>query len=133
MNVSTVSIDRHTLRSRLSVALALCALTALGARAHAAELDPITINPPTVVKIDRDPAFAPTEKVTVTASIAVDAETLRNKSGVVLLKDRVREAAREACAAADPTELDDGTCVYNAVKGAKPQVAAAIARARAPA
>jgi UrcA family protein len=58
------------------------------------------------------------------------AETLRNASGVVLLKDRVLEAAYKACNAADPLTPDDGTCVREAVKSAQPQVDAAIAHAR---
>jgi UrcA family protein len=60
--------------------------------------------------------------VTVNARIAVDMETLKNKSGVVLLKDRVEEAAYKACYAADPLTGDDGTCVANAMKSAKAQV-----------
>jgi UrcA family protein len=118
-------------RDRLSIALAIGALTVLGAAAHAEDLDPITISTPSVKIIGHDEATrAPIEDVTVQARIAADAETLRNESGVALLKDRVVEAARKACFAADPSTLDDGTCVQQAVKAAKPQVAAAIAQAR---
>lgn len=49
---------------------------------------------------------------------------------VVMLKDRVLQAAHQACEAADPYMQDDGTCVRYAVKAAQPQVDAAIANAR---
>jgi hypothetical protein len=58
-------------------------------------------------------------------------DTLKNHSGVVLLKDRVAEAATKACFAANPVDEDDGSCIHNAIANAKPQVAAVIARARA--
>lgn len=122
----------RTLRSGVSVLVAICTLTAFGQRAHAAELDPITISAPELHRVGREAATgAPIDKVTVQARIAVDSETLKNDSGVVLLKDRVVQAAQQACAAADRTEPDDGTCVRAAVKAAKPQVDAVIAHARA--
>jgi len=131
MKVSIVSIHPNILRSGLTVALAIGALTVLGARAHALDLDPITISAPIVKTVGHDLASeAPIKERTVTAQIAVDAETLQNDSGVVLLKDRVFEAARKACNAADPFTPDDETCVIEAVKSAQPQVEAAIARAR---
>jgi UrcA family protein len=118
-------------RSRLPIALAIGALTVLGAAAHAEDLDPITVSTPSVKIIGHDEATrAPIEDVTVQARIAADPQTLRTKSGVVLLKDRVMEAARKACYAADPSTFDDGTCLHQAVKAAQPQVAAAIAQAR---
>jgi len=131
MKVSTVSIQPNVLRGSLTVALAIGALTVLTARAHAAELDPITLSAPTVKVVGHDPATeAPIEKRTVTARIAADAETLTMDSGVVLLKDRVLEAAYKACNAADPLSQDDGTCVHDALKSAQQQVDAAVAQAR---
>ena len=131
MKVSTASIDSRILRGGLSVMLAIGALAVLTTRAHAPELDPITLSAPTTQIVGRESvAGAPIEKTTVNARIAADAETLTMDSGVVLLKDRVLEAASEACHAAAPFKLDDGTCVRDAVKAAQPQVAAAIARAR---
>lgn len=47
-----------------------------------------------------------------------------------LLKAKVYEAARKACNATDPLTPGDATCIQEAVKSAKPQVDAAIARAR---
>jgi UrcA family protein len=113
----------------IPILLAMCALTALNAAA--AELDPITVSAPIVKNLARETATQiPIEDITVQARIAVDKETLRNDSGVVLLKDRVREAAYKACAAADPFMTDDGTCVREAEKSAQPQVDAVIASAR---
>ncbi len=115
----------------LSVALAIGALTVLGAVAHADELDPITVSAPVVKIVGHDQATdAPIEDITVQAQIAADAETLRNESGVVLLKDRVLEAAQKVCAAADPSVLEHGTCIREAMKAVEPQIAAAIAQAR---
>jgi UrcA family protein len=131
MNFSTVAIHPNTLRSGLSVALAIGALAVLSTRAHAAEFDPITVSAPTVETMGYDFALeGPIEKTTVTARIAVDAQTLTMDSGVTLLQDRVLEAANQACSAADPFTLDDDTCVREAVRAAQPQVDAAIARAR---
>lgn len=131
MKVSIGTLHSNLPRSALATALAIGALTVLNARVHAAELDPITLSPPIVKEVKQDATSEiPTKDVTVNAAIEVDMETLRNDSGVVLLKDRVEEAAYKACNAADPLEPDDGTCVHHAVKAAQPQVAAVIARAR---
>ena len=131
MKVSTMSIHPTLLRSGLAVALAIGALTVLNVRAHAANLDPITVSAPVVKTIGRDMVTEGSiEDITVTAHIAVDAETLRNDSGVVLLKDRVLEAAYKVCYAADPFSFGDTDCVREAVKSAQPQVAAAITHAR---
>jgi UrcA family protein len=115
----------------LSVALAVGALTLCNVGAQAADLDPITLAPPIVKPIGRDLVTeVPIDDVTVNARIDVDTETLRNDSGVVLLKDRVLEAAHEVCETADPYIQDDSSCVRDAVKAAQPQVIAAIANAR---
>jgi UrcA family protein len=115
----------------LSLALAIGALAVLGARAHAEDLDQITISPPAMKVIGHDPATeAPIEETTVEAQIALDEETLTTDSGVMLVNDRVMEAAYEACNAADPLTQDDGTCVREALKSAQDQVNAAIAQAR---
>ena len=133
MKASIASIHRNTLRTALSFALAVGAFSATSTRAFAFDLDPITLSDPAVQKIDRDEvSAAPIEKVTVSATITPDPEALRYHSGVALLKEKVVEAAQEACQAADPLD-DDDECVLDAVKAAKPQVAAVVARARAPA
>jgi len=131
MKLSTASIDSNILRTRLFVVLAIGALAVLSGRVHADELDPITISAPTVKIIGNESGIeGPTEERTVTARIAANAETLTMDSGVVLLKDRVLEAAVKACYAADPLGFDDGECVHDAVKAAQPQVSAVIAQAR---
>ena len=131
MKVSTVSVHPNTLRSGLSAVLAIGAFAVLSASAQADELDPITISAPTEKTVGHESATeAPIEDTTVKAEIAADAQTLKNDSGVVLLKDRVLEAAYKACNAADPLSEDDGRCVREAVKSAQAQVDAAIAQAR---
>jgi UrcA family protein len=111
--------------------VAFAALTLFNAGAYAADLDPITVSPPVTKMVGRDMFNeAPIDDVSVDAHIAVDTETLRNDSGVVLLRDRVLEAAQKACEAADRSVEEDGTCVRDAVKAAEPQVTAAIAKAR---
>jgi UrcA family protein len=131
MKISTASIGSNILRNGLSVVLAIGAFALLSARVHADDLDPITISAPTVKTVGRELGTqAPIEERSVKARITPDAETLTMDSGVVLLKDRVIEAAVKACNAADPLEPDDGECVLEAVKAAQPQVRAAIAQAR---
>ena len=116
----------------LSLALAIGAFAVMTTNAQAAQLDQIQLDPPTVKVIGRDPATdAPIEKVTVVARVIPDPETLTIDSGVVLLNDYIHEAARKACFEANPLEPDDGTCVRKAIESAKPQVAAAVARAKA--
>ncbi len=127
----TTSIRVNTLRRSLPVALAIGTLAVMSARAHAGDLDQVTIAAPAVKTVGHDYATgAPIQETTVTARVQVDPVTLTTNSGVALLKDGVRDAARKACEAADPLTPDDGTCVHTAVKSAEPQVAAAIARAR---
>jgi UrcA family protein len=131
MNTSTISIRANTLRRSLPIALAIGALAIVSARAHAQDLEQITISAPAVKTIGRDTAtLAPIEESTVTARVAYDPVTLTTNSGVALLKDGVLDAARKACYAAGPLTEDDGTCLRDAVKAAQPQITAAIVRAR---
>jgi UrcA family protein len=131
MNVPTPSIRVNTLRATVPIALAIAAFAFMGARANAADLDQVTVDGPVVKTVGFDiGTLAPIERVTVTARVATDPETLTYPSGVALFNDNVREAARKACIAADPLRPDDGTCVRKAIEAAKPQVAAAIAQAK---
>lgn len=123
----------------LPVAFAVGAIALVSARAHAAgsdqldpvQLDPITVSAPAVKIVDRDAATnAPVEQVTTTARVQADPAALRTNYGALMLSYSVLDAARKACDSADPLEDDDGTCVRDAVESAKPQVDAAIARAR---
>jgi hypothetical protein len=133
------SIRVNFLGRILPVAFAAGAIALVSARAHAADsdqfdpvqLDPITVSAPAVKIVDRDAATgAAIEQVTITGSVQADPSALRTNYGALMLNYSVLDAARKACVAADPVEDDDGTCVHDAVESAKPQVDAAIARAR---
>jgi hypothetical protein len=114
----------------LSLALA-GALALTAANVYAAELDKITLDEPVVKVIGHDEATeAKIENVTVVARVIPDPETLTTDSGIALLNDNVREAARTACFKADPMTPDDGSCYRKALASAKPQMAAMIAHAK---
>ena len=131
MTTPTRSIQLNALRRSLPIAFAIGALALMSARAHADTLEEVTISAPTVKTIGRDLDLAtPTQEVSVTAHVTFNPVTLTTNSGVALLKDSVIDAARKACDAADPYTVDDGTCVRTAMKSAKPQIEAAVARAR---
>ena len=131
MNVSTTSTRTNAFRRTLPIAFAIGALALISARAHAQDLDEVTVSAPAVKTVGREfPGLAPIERSTVAARVTFDPVTLTTNSGVALLRDSVREAARKACASADPGVPDDGQCVYTAIKSAQPQMDAAIARAR---
>lgn len=116
--------------SRIACSLAI-ALGAVALQAHAADLDPITVYAPKQTSVGRNLLLlTPAKVVTTQARIAIDTETLRNESGVVVLNDRINDAALKVCAGSDAATPIDRACVSNAVKGAQPQVEAAIARAR---
>jgi len=123
----------------LPVVFAVGAIALVSARAHAAapdqfdpvQLDQITVSAPAVKILDHDAATnAPIEQVTITARVQADAAALRTNYGALMLNYSVLEAARQACNGPIPLVDDDGACVHDAVESAKPQVDAAIARAR---
>jgi UrcA family protein len=133
------SIRVNVLGRFLPVAFAVGAIALVSARAHAADadqldpvqLDSITVSAPVPKIVERDAASGATvEQVTITARVQVDPAALRTEYGALMLNYSVLNAARQACAAADPLADDDGTCFRDAVESAKPQVDAAIARAR---
>jgi len=95
------------------------------------QLDPITVSAPAAKIVDRDTATgAPIEQVTITARVQADPAALRTNYGALMLNYSVLDAARKACTTADPLVDDDGKCLHDAIESAKPQVDAAIARAR---
>jgi UrcA family protein len=115
----------------LPLALAISAFTLMTSNVYAEELDRIAIDPPVVKVVGRDEVTeAPIENVTVVARVIPDPETLTTDSGIALLNDNVREAARTACFKADPMTPDDGTCYRKAMASAKQQMAALIAHAK---
>jgi UrcA family protein len=133
------SIRVNILGRILPVAFAAGAIALVSVRAHAADpdqidpvqLDQITVSAPAAKIVDRDAATgAPIEEVTITARVQADPAALRTNYGALMLNYSVLDAARRACTAADSLVDDGGTCVHDAVESAKPQVDAAIARAR---
>jgi len=133
------SIRVNILGRILPVAFAVGAIALVSARAHAADpdqldpvqLDPITVSAPAAKIVDRDTATGATiEQVTITVRVQADPAALRTNCGALMLNYSVLEAARKACTTADPLADDDGTCLHDALESAKPQVDAAIARAR---
>ena len=115
----------------LPLALAVGAIALTASNVYAEELDKIVIDQPVVKVVGRDGEDdAPIEDVTVVARVIPDPETLTTDSGIALLNDNVREAARTACFKADPMTPDDGTCYRKALASAKPQMAALIAHAK---
>jgi hypothetical protein len=123
----------------LPVAFAVGAIALISARAHAAEpdqldpvqLDQITVSVPATKIVDHDAATGATiEQVTITARVQADPAALRTNYGALMLNYSVLDAARKACTTADPLVDDYGKCLHDAVESAKPQVDAAIARAR---
>ena len=131
MNTSILTNNR---RSGLLATFAIGAVALIGARAQAddpAQVDQVTISSPTVTIVGRDSTTnSPITETTKTARIQYNPVTLTTNSGVALLKDSVRESARKLCDSIDPLDPNDGTCIRAAVDSAKPQVDAAIARAR---
>jgi UrcA family protein len=81
---------------------------------------------------------SPIEATEVTVRISYADLYLDTNSGRALLKDRVKDAAKEACRRAtahypmSTLESTDDDCVKAAVHGAQPQVDAVIAAANAP-
>lgn len=135
------SIRVNTLGRILPVAFAAAAIALVSGRALAADadqlnpvqLDPITVAAPAAKVVDRDAATgAPIEDVTITARVQADPAALKTNYGALMLNYSVLDAARKACSEADPfaDDVDDQACVHDAVEAAKPQVDAAIARAR---
>jgi UrcA family protein len=133
------SIRMNPLGRSLPVALAVGALVLMCARVHAADNDsldpvqlyPITVSVPAEDIVGREATGTPIEQVTTTARIAVDPAALTTEYGVLMLNYSVRDAARKACSADESFVLDeDSACVQKAVEAAKPQVEAAIAKAR---
>jgi UrcA family protein len=135
MNTSIHSGRDNTLRTVLTATSLVVALAALSTRANAHSfVDPankITVSAPTEQIMGTDfESGAPRKDIVVVARVKTDPAVLTTNSGVALFKDSVVEAAREACGADVPHSEVDTTCLRNALKEAKPQVAAIIAKAR---
>ena len=115
----------------LQAASAILALAVFSIGTHAAEPNEVTIRGSATKVVGRDYATnAPIEETTVKVAVSYDPVTLTTNSGVALLKDSVADAARKACATADPLTDDGGTCVRDAISSAQTQIARAITQAR---
>lgn len=100
--------------------------------ANAADIAVITVSAPKAKLVEHGPGTSTaTQEITVSARVQYDPVTLTTNSGVALLKDGVQQAARRVCSAADPGAPQDTDCIRKATDAAKPQINAAIARARA--
>jgi UrcA family protein len=115
----------------LQAASAIMALAVFSIGAHAAEPNEVTIRGSTTKVVGHDYAtLAPIEETTVKVGVSYDPVALTTNSGIALLKDSVADAARKACATADPLTDDGGTCVREAISSAQTQIARAITQAR---
>jgi UrcA family protein len=134
-NGSDVS-RRFTLNAStgLCITFAIGALSVLGS-AHAAQQSPeVKITGTRVTTIPYDPTVhRPVQEVSVSARVPANLDVLTLNSGVALLEDDVRDAARTVCMRADPNASPDSDstsdCVHEAVNSAQPQIDALIARA----
>jgi UrcA family protein len=123
-------------RAALPVAFSISAFALFGNYAQAAEpAQEVTITGTQVERIPYDFSVRhPVENVSVTARVPANLDVLTLNSGVALLKDDVRAAARQVCMMADPraNPTSDVTidCIREAVRNAQPQIDALVARAR---
>ncbi len=118
-------------RAPLSVVFGALVVTGV----QAADLPEVTVTAPSVKTIGRDATGTPIRQITATARIRYSPIMLTTYSGRALLQDKVVEVARGLCRKVDSFAVgalgDEGTCVEQAVAGAKVQIAAAIARQKA--
>jgi UrcA family protein len=120
-------------RRRVPLLVAFGALVATGVQA--ADLPEVTVTAPSTKTIGRDASGAPLRQVTASARIRYSPVMLTTYSGQALLQDRVVEVARGLCRKLGGISVvamdDEATCVQQAVKGTKVQIAAAIAQQKA--
>ena len=135
MNTSIRSIRDNSFRTVLAATAVVIALAGLSTRANADTfVDPanvITISAPSEKIVGTDfETGAPRKDIIVVAHVRTDPVVLTMNSGVALFKDSVYEAARRACGADDLHGQIDVSCIHGAMKAAKPQMDAIIAKAR---
>jgi len=135
MNTSIRSIRDNTLRTVLTATSVVIAFAALSTRANADTfVDPaneVIVSAPSEKIVGTDfETGAPRKDIVVVARVRTDPVVLTLNSGVALFKDSVYEAARRACGADDLHGQIDVGCLHNAMKDAKPQMDAIIAKAR---
>jgi UrcA family protein len=120
----------------LMIAFAAASATALAQQTHQAPEIKIQTGRVQVTTLDSDDGI-PTEQFKIQRVVSYANLDLSSAAGAAELKNRVSEAAKQACKElvdADPIDLadDDGnlTCVRETTDGAMEQVNAAIATAR---
>lgn len=119
---------RRNLLGATVLAFAVGGLALSWVSAHAVTLDPVTISAQAVKVVGRDTLTnLPLQQTKITAHVRFNPVTLTTHSGAALLRDSVRTAAHRVCAAVAPGSQ---ACVIRAERSARPQVDAAIARAR---
>ena len=92
------------------IALAIGALAIMTSSVQAAPLDQVRIDPPVVKVVARDPGPMHPSSSNRDARVIPDPDTLTTDSGVVLLNDYIREAARSA-ASGNPMVPDNGSVI----------------------
>ena len=132
MTISTsAKVSGRLQAAFLHASFAILAIAALSVRAHAADLNQITVQGSTTKTVGRDAATnAPIQETTVRVAVSFDPATLTTDSGVKRLKRSVIDAARQACDSVDPFTDDDGTCVREAIDSAQAQIARVVSQAR---
>ncbi len=118
------------LRPRVSLIVAVAALTAVGAQA-ADTMQEVTVTVPAQRTIGRSANGAPIQEVSASERIQYRSTMLMTNSGMALLEDKITQEAQRLCQELEtpgsvPTETQQA-CVKRAVSGAKEQIAAAAA------
>jgi len=118
------------LRPRLSLIVAVAALTVTGAQA-ADTMQEVTVTVPAEKTIGRSANGAPIEEVSASERLQYHSTMLMTNSGRALLEDKVAQEAKRLCKEVEtpgsvPAETEQA-CVKRAISGAKEQIAAAAA------
>jgi len=108
----------------------------INAAAYTPDTEEVIVTAPDI-RMERNPVFGLPGKVTLSRRVAFNDLDLRDRSDARILRQRVRESAREICdtlADAQPLRQQPGTsCYRDALNDAMPRVDAAIREARYPA
>ena len=128
--MSTSRPIHAVLRPRMSLFVAVAALTVAGAQA-ADTMNEVTVTAPAQKTIGRSTTGAPIEEVSASERIQYRATMLETNSGMALLEDKIAQEAKRLCKEVEtpgsvPTETEQA-CVKRAVSGAKQQIAVAAA------
>jgi len=128
---TSIPLSNPRPRPRIPLMVAFGALVVTGVQA--ADLPEVTVSAPSIKTIARDLSGAPVRQATASARIRYSPIMLTTNSGRALLQYKVTQVARGLCRKLDSIVplSDETTCVQQAVKGAKVQIASAIARQQA--